>query len=153
MSKYVHFHFLIDKLAKTIHDWNSYSKIILINTILATMTSHIMASLPIPISTSTKVESLIHSFLWASKGQRGICWVKKAKESLLYHKGWDGVWVFYHFEYLSSHETSFEGYKISKPTLHQNLPCTCPNSYVHWKVYFHFFPFIMGVWRLTLSTD
>lgn len=63
------------------------SKIILINTILVTMTSHITASLPISLSTSSIMDSLINSFLWDKKDQTRICWVKKGYTRLAKEMG------------------------------------------------------------------
>ena len=58
-SKSKHSRFAVDKVAKKIHDWNCLplsftSKIILINTILAASTSHIMVTLPVPMGITTK---------------------------------------------------------------------------------------------------
>lgn len=95
-KKSVHIHFLVDRVGQKLNDKNSLplsfsSKIILINTILVAMSSHIMASLPIPLGISEEIKSLFHSFLWANEGRKGITWVKRKTTQL--PKGLGGLGI------------------------------------------------------------
>lgn len=81
-KKSSHFNFLIDKVMVKIAEWNSMylsimQKVILINSVLISMVSHLFSSLDVPISVCNKIDSMIIKFLWASKTGKGIHWVNK----------------------------------------------------------------------------
>ncbi|XP_021734030.1 uncharacterized protein LOC110700736 [Chenopodium quinoa] len=88
-NKSSNFLYVVDKIAMRIMAWNSCklsfsSKIILANTVLISMATHVMNSFKLPKSIVSKIESLIYNFLWGNKGNKGIQWVRKSIVQLHY---------------------------------------------------------------------
>ncbi|XP_021744425.1 uncharacterized protein LOC110710441 [Chenopodium quinoa] len=81
-KKKLSFQFLVDKVREKIVSWASLrlsqaAKLILINTILVSISTHIMKCLKLPQSIANKIDSLITKFWWANNGEKGMHWVKK----------------------------------------------------------------------------
>lgn len=66
-------------------------KVFLINLVEAVMISHILGTFTIPATTSNKIDSFFHSFLWSFGGHPGIHWIKK--EISILPKGMGGLGV------------------------------------------------------------
>lgn len=67
------------------------TKVILINTVLIAMISHVISSFAIPLSITTRLDFMIMSFLWENKDRSAIHWVNKETVHLL--KGMGGLGV------------------------------------------------------------
>lgn len=81
-KKSTHFQFIVDKVMDKVSSWNSVNlsqtqKLILINSVLIAMASHVLNCMEIPLSLSYKVDSILATFFWANKGNFGIHWVSK----------------------------------------------------------------------------
>ncbi|XP_021729353.1 uncharacterized protein LOC110696375 [Chenopodium quinoa] len=78
-----YFQFLVDNVSKRIMAWASLrlsqpAKLILINTVLVSMSAHVMKCLKLPQSIASKIDALITRFWWAGKGAKGIHWVSRS---------------------------------------------------------------------------
>ncbi|XP_074305857.1 uncharacterized protein LOC141641079 [Silene latifolia] len=77
------FHDLLDKITTRISSWASLhlsqpSKLVIINSILIGSLVHILAAVPLPLSVSKKLDSLIAAFWWSkSSSQRSIHWLSQ----------------------------------------------------------------------------
>lgn len=63
-----------------VSSWNSVNqaqKLILINSVLIAMASHVLNCMEIPLSISYKVDSILARFFWANKENSGMHWVRK----------------------------------------------------------------------------
>ncbi|XP_021866146.1 uncharacterized protein [Spinacia oleracea] len=81
-SKSVFFQSLLNKISNKIISWSHLhisqaAKLVLIQSILMSLASHVMRSLKIPSATVHKIDSLIAKFWWAGNGERGIHWVRR----------------------------------------------------------------------------
>lgn len=81
-SKPTHFHYFIDIIPQKILSKNALhlshsTKLILINTFLVVMISHILSSFHIPIGVANNLDSMMISFPWEKHGRKSIHWVKK----------------------------------------------------------------------------
>ncbi|XP_056688714.1 uncharacterized protein [Spinacia oleracea] len=95
-KKHTNFQFLVDKVAGKISAWNSChlsqpQKLILINSVLIAMVSHVFNCMEVPLSISTKLDSILTRFFWASKSIKGIHWV--SKKVLQHPKGLGGLGI------------------------------------------------------------
>ncbi|XP_021856780.1 uncharacterized protein [Spinacia oleracea] len=82
-TKYSNFVFLIDQISKKINDWNAIplsqtQKVILINSVLISMASHVMSCFHLPSAISSKIDSMIAQFFWDNKDRKGIHWVGRS---------------------------------------------------------------------------
>ncbi|XP_021850362.2 uncharacterized protein [Spinacia oleracea] len=82
VSKRLHFNYLIDKVVDLINSWNGVllsqpQKLVLINSVIVAMVSHVMMSLEIPISISNRIDSMISTFFWSKQGKKGMHWVRR----------------------------------------------------------------------------
>ncbi|XP_056688684.1 uncharacterized protein [Spinacia oleracea] len=82
-KKSSHFQFVVDKIAGKILSWSTLylsqsTKLILIQTILLSISSHVMKCLKVPPSITNKIDSLIGRFWWAGAKDRGVHWVKRS---------------------------------------------------------------------------
>ncbi|XP_056698135.1 uncharacterized protein [Spinacia oleracea] len=80
--KSTHFQFIVDKVINKVTSWNSVNlsqtqKLILINSVLIAMASHILNCMEIPLSISYKVDSILGRFFWANKENSGMHWVRR----------------------------------------------------------------------------
>ncbi|XP_074278370.1 uncharacterized protein LOC141601961 [Silene latifolia] len=77
------FHEIIDKVNTRISSWSSLhlsqaSKFVIINSILFGSLMHILAAVPLPLSTSRKLDSLIAAFWWnKNTAHRSIHWLSQ----------------------------------------------------------------------------
>ncbi|XP_074306507.1 uncharacterized protein LOC141641757 [Silene latifolia] len=77
------FHDLLDKITTRISSWASLhlsqpSKFVIINSILIGSLVHIFAAVPLPLSVSKKLDSLIAAFWWSkNSSQRSIHWLSQ----------------------------------------------------------------------------
>ncbi|XP_021864500.2 uncharacterized protein [Spinacia oleracea] len=81
-KKSVHFQFLVDVIARKILSWAGLhlsppSKLILIQTVLLSISSHVMRCLKVPLSIANKIDSLISKFWWAGGKESAMHWVKR----------------------------------------------------------------------------
>ncbi|XP_056692063.1 uncharacterized protein [Spinacia oleracea] len=81
-KKHSNFQFLVDKVAGKISAWNSCplsqcQKLILINSVLIAMASHVFSCMEVPASISSKLDSIITRFFWAGKAGKGMHWVNR----------------------------------------------------------------------------
>lgn len=71
------FSYLLDKVAGKILSWQHLylspsAKLIMINSILVAMTSHVMGSFSLRTGILNKLDSLVISFWWSSNGRKGV---------------------------------------------------------------------------------
>ncbi|XP_074300229.1 uncharacterized protein LOC141631461 [Silene latifolia] len=77
------FHDILDKITKRISSWSSLhlsqaSKFVIINSILLGSLFHILAAVPLPLSVSKKIDSLIAAFWWSkNSSHRSIHWLSQ----------------------------------------------------------------------------
>ncbi|XP_021767821.1 uncharacterized protein LOC110732209 [Chenopodium quinoa] len=81
-KKKLSFQYLIDKVIGKIISWASLhlsqaAKLVLINTVLVSISAHVMKCLKLPQSIENKIDLLIAKFWWANDGNKGMHWVKK----------------------------------------------------------------------------
>ncbi|XP_021776358.1 uncharacterized protein LOC110740189 [Chenopodium quinoa] len=81
-KKSSYFQFLVDNVADRVMAWaplrfSQPAKLILINTVLVSMSAHVMKCLKLPQSVTRKIDALITRFWWAGKGDKGIHWVSR----------------------------------------------------------------------------
>ncbi|XP_021837769.2 uncharacterized protein [Spinacia oleracea] len=82
-KKYSNFQFIVDKVACKISAWNSCNlsqsqKLVLINSILLAMASHVLSCMEVPLAITSKLDSIITRFFWAGKEGSGLHWVKRS---------------------------------------------------------------------------
>ncbi|XP_021752468.1 uncharacterized protein LOC110717974 [Chenopodium quinoa] len=82
-KKSAYFQFLVDKVSERIISWAALNlsqpaKLILINTVLVSMSAHVMKCLKIPQSIANKIDALITRFWWAKNGSKGMHWVSRS---------------------------------------------------------------------------
>ncbi|XP_021727191.1 uncharacterized protein LOC110694325 [Chenopodium quinoa] len=90
------FQFLVDIVVEKIIAWASLqlsqpAKLILINTVLISMSAHVMKCLKIPQSIVNKIDSIITRFWWAKCGKKGLHWVRKGITQLPKSMGGLGI--------------------------------------------------------------
>ncbi|XP_056687786.1 uncharacterized protein [Spinacia oleracea] len=95
-KKHTNFQFLVNKVAGKISAWNSChlpqpQKLILINYVLIVMVSHIFNCMEVPLSITTKLDSILTRFFWAGKSIKEIHWV--SKKVLQLPKGLGGLGI------------------------------------------------------------
>ncbi|XP_021750305.1 uncharacterized protein LOC110715993 [Chenopodium quinoa] len=76
------FKYLIDKVATRTLSWAALNlsqsvKLILINTVLISISAHVMKCFKLPVAVTNRIDSLITRFWWGNKGEKGMYWVKK----------------------------------------------------------------------------
>ncbi|XP_021843644.2 uncharacterized protein [Spinacia oleracea] len=76
------FQLLIDKIQNKILVWSSLHlsqpmKVILIQSVLMSVVSHVMRCLKIPAAVTNKIDALVTRFFWAGKGEKGLHWVSR----------------------------------------------------------------------------
>ncbi|XP_021726229.1 uncharacterized protein LOC110693417 [Chenopodium quinoa] len=76
------FKYFVDKVAAQILSWAALNlsqsvKLILINTVLISIPSHVMKCFKLPASITNRTDSLIARFWWGSRGDKGMQWVKR----------------------------------------------------------------------------
>ncbi|XP_021751006.1 uncharacterized protein LOC110716668 [Chenopodium quinoa] len=81
-KKKLSFQYLVDKVTEKIVSWASLrlsqaAKLILINTVLVSISAHVMKCLKLPQSIVNKIDSVITKFWWSNNGNKGIHWVKR----------------------------------------------------------------------------
>ncbi|XP_056698700.1 uncharacterized protein [Spinacia oleracea] len=81
-KKHSNFHFIVDKVAVKISAWNSCNlsqsqKLVLINSVLLAMASHVFSCMEVPLSISSKLDSIITRFFWAGRAGSGFHWVNR----------------------------------------------------------------------------
>lgn len=91
-----HFQFLVDKISSKILACSAVrlsqaSKLILIQVVLISISSHVMRCLKIPLSVTNKLDSIITRFFWANKGDHGIHWVDR--KTVQFNKGDGGLGI------------------------------------------------------------
>lgn len=74
------FQFIVDKVHEKILAWSSFwlsqpIKMILIQSILLSISSHFMWCLMLLVYVTNKIDSLFTRVFWASKGEKGMHWV------------------------------------------------------------------------------
>ncbi|XP_021771332.1 uncharacterized protein LOC110735449 [Chenopodium quinoa] len=90
------FRFLVDKVANRILQWSSIrlsqsAKLVFINSVLISISSHVMKCFKLPASTTNVIDSIIARFFWASTRGKGMHWVKK--DILHLPKGMGGLGI------------------------------------------------------------
>ncbi|XP_056698590.1 uncharacterized protein [Spinacia oleracea] len=73
------FQFIIDKIQNKVLAWSSLHlsqsmKVILIQSILISVVSHVMRCMKVPASVTNKIDALVTRFFWAGKGNKGMHW-------------------------------------------------------------------------------
>lgn len=76
------FTYLMDSITKRILSWaplrlSQAAKLVLNNSILVSISSHVMKCFKLPLSITNKIDSLISRFWWATNGDRGIHWARR----------------------------------------------------------------------------
>ncbi|XP_021766606.1 uncharacterized protein LOC110731064 [Chenopodium quinoa] len=95
-AKSQHFTYLIERVKKKIISWahcklSKGAKLILINSVLIGISSHVLKSFKIPLSIANKLDSLITRFWWAKNGDKGIHWVNR--QTIQLPKGMGGLGI------------------------------------------------------------
>ncbi|XP_021729774.1 uncharacterized protein LOC110696729 [Chenopodium quinoa] len=95
-KKSPHFQFLVDRVSEKIMSWASLhlsqsAKLILINTILVSMSAHVMKCLKVPQSIANNIDALITRFWWAKNGNKSLHWVSRGVTQL--QKGMGGLGI------------------------------------------------------------
>ncbi|XP_021758513.1 uncharacterized protein LOC110723465 [Chenopodium quinoa] len=90
------FQYMIDKVVQKITTWGTLrisqsAKLILINSVLISISSHVMKFLKLLGYIVSKIDALIARFFWAKNGEKGMHWV--GKETLQLPKGMGGLGV------------------------------------------------------------
>lgn len=72
----------MDKVAGKISSWNSCclsqsQKLVLINSVLIVFASHVFSCMEVPLSITSKLDSIITRFFWAGKTSKGTHWVNR----------------------------------------------------------------------------
>lgn len=72
----------MDSITKRILSWaplrlSQAAKLVLNNSILVSISSHVMKCFKLPLSITNKIDSLISRFWWATNGDRGIHWARR----------------------------------------------------------------------------
>ncbi|XP_056697937.1 uncharacterized protein [Spinacia oleracea] len=94
--KHSNFQFIVDKIAIKINSWSyiplaQSQKIILINSVLIAMASHVLSCMEVPALIVSKIDAMVAKFFWANKGNKGMHWVNKG--TIYLPKGLGGLGI------------------------------------------------------------
>ncbi|XP_056691659.1 uncharacterized protein [Spinacia oleracea] len=81
-KRHTNFQSIVDKVVAKVSSWNSVclsqtQKLILINSVLVAMASHVLSCMEIPLSISYKIDSILARFFWAKGPNTGMHWVNR----------------------------------------------------------------------------